>query len=116
MINEGDTTPPPKGQPQTPCLARTLLSRAKLVLMNEARSIANIETDTGIQAVLQAGLHDSIVIDVARLLATIAGFGAKRVCFWELVRHNSDGEHLVGRILTRAYRDRWKDQQPSSDS
>ncbi|KAK3342150.1 P-loop containing nucleoside triphosphate hydrolase protein [Lasiosphaeria hispida] len=96
-----------QGQRQVLCLARALLYRRKVIIMDEATSAVDVETDAAIQAALQEGLPDSTMIVVAHRLATVAGFdkilvledGAvaefgtpadlyqQKGAFWKLVSH-----------------------------
>ncbi|KAJ5087523.1 ABC bile acid transporter [Penicillium angulare] len=109
-----------QGQRQMLFLARALLYRPIIVIMDEATSAIDVETDTAIQAALRAGLPDTTIISVVHRLATIADFDKVLVLedgclvesgtpeslyiqkgiFWELVCHSSDREHLVNRFLS----------------
>ncbi|KDN69059.1 hypothetical protein CSUB01_10053 [Colletotrichum sublineola] len=59
------------GQQQLFCLARVMLSRSKIVLLDEATSSLDRETDEYIQRVLRDELSDCTVITVAHRLETI---------------------------------------------
>ncbi|KAK0643177.1 P-loop containing nucleoside triphosphate hydrolase protein [Cercophora newfieldiana] len=118
-INEGGTNIS-QGQRQTLCLARALLSRRKLIIMDEATSAVDTNTDVAIQEALKDALPDSTLIVVAHRLATVAGFdkilvleGGRLVefgaliqlyqqkgAFWKLVCHSPDGDALAKRMMT----------------
>jgi len=122
MIKEGGTNIS-QGQRQILRLAQALLSRPMIVIMDEATSAIDLETDTTIQAALRAGLPSSTVIVVAHRLATVVDFdkvlvledGAlvefgspadlcnKRGNFWSLVNHSSDRQQLVDKIFGSSY-------------
>jgi len=113
-INEGGTNIS-QGQRQVLCLARALLSQRNLIIIDEATSAVDADTDAAIQEALQEALPDSTLIIVAHRLATIAGFdkilvldgGAlvefstpaelyrRKGAFWKLVHHSPDGEALA---------------------
>ena len=111
-----------QGQRQILCLARALLSRPPIVIMDESTSAVDVGTDAIIQKALQEGLPASTVIVVAHRLATVAEFdkilvldhgtmvefGApadlcnRKGWFWNLVRHSSDREQLLSKIFGQA--------------
>ena len=61
------------GQRQLICLARTLLSPAKIVCIDEATANVDLETDRMVQDVLKTELGDRTVITVAHRVETIMG-------------------------------------------
>ncbi|KAJ6445727.1 CBF/NF-Y family transcription factor [Purpureocillium lavendulum] len=109
-----------QGQRQILYLAKALLSRKRVVIMDEATSAVDMETDAAIQAAIKDGLPDTTVVVVAHRLATVADFdkvlvlddgrvlefGApkelyeRRQHFWRLVRHSSGSDELVERIVS----------------
>ncbi|KAI5206442.1 putative ABC transporter [Aureobasidium subglaciale] len=60
-----------QGQAQLLCLARALLRKSKLVVLDEATSSLDSETDTLIREVLHAEFADCTVISIAHRAATI---------------------------------------------
>lgn len=104
-----------QGQRQILCLVKATLLRKKVVIMDEATSAVDIETDSAIQGVIQEGLRDTTVIVIAHRLATVAHLDKVLVMqdgtvvefgrpaelyqlkgrFWALVNHSVDKDDLV---------------------
>ncbi|KAJ6789054.1 hypothetical protein PWT90_08315 [Aphanocladium album] len=99
-----------QGQRQILYLAKALLTRKRIIVMDEATSAVDVETDLMMQTALRQGLSDTTVLVVAHRLATIADFDkvlvmdrgkvieigapmdlySKKGIFWKLVQHSSD--------------------------
>ncbi|KAF7349689.1 hypothetical protein MSAN_01695700 [Mycena sanguinolenta] len=62
------------GQRQLLCLARVLLRKRKIVVLDEASSSLDIETDMKIREVIRTDLADCTVISVAHRIQTIIDF------------------------------------------
>ena len=62
------------GQRQILSLARALVKRSKLVLLDEATASVDYETDAGIQRVLREELKESTLITIAHRLRTIMDY------------------------------------------
>lgn len=110
-----------QGQRQILYLVRAFVSASKVVIMDEATSAIDLETDAVIQEGVRKGLRESTVIVVAHRLATIADFDkvlvldggevaefgppeelyAKQGAFWNLVQHSADKDELVNKMLNR---------------
>ncbi|KAJ7268006.1 P-loop containing nucleoside triphosphate hydrolase protein [Mycena rebaudengoi] len=62
------------GQRQLLCIARILLRRRKIVVLDEASSSLDADTDTKIREIVRTDLSDSTVIAVAHRIQTILDF------------------------------------------
>lgn len=63
-----------QGQRQLLCLARAIVSRPKIMILDEATSAVDMATDFLIQRSVRAEFHDSTLIVIAHRLSTIADF------------------------------------------
>lgn len=108
-----------QGQRQILCLVKAILSRKRVVIMDEATSAVDMETDATIQTVIREGLRDSTVMVIAHRLATVAHLDKVLVMqdgkvaefgrpselyrqegqFWALVNHSVDKERLVNSFI-----------------
>ncbi|KAK1756543.1 ABC transporter, transmembrane domain, type 1 [Echria macrotheca] len=113
-VEEGGTNIS-QGQRQLLCLARAILSDRKLIIMDEATSAVDADTDAAIQVALREELPRSTMIVVAHRLATVAGLDKVMVLedgalvefgrsadlyhqkgpFWKLVNSSPDRDQLL---------------------
>lgn len=104
-----------QSQRQILCLVNEILSRKKVVIMDEATSAVDMETDAVIQTAIREGLRGSTVIVIAHKLATVAHLDRVLVMqdgkvvelgrpselyqqkgqFWTLVNHGVDKAKLM---------------------
>ena len=87
------------GQKQLINLARVILNRSKVVVLDEATSLIDYETDKLIQKILLENLSQSMVFNVAHRLSTIASYDKVMVLqYGEMVEFGRPYELLVKNI------------------
>jgi len=90
-----------RGQRQLLCLARVLLRRRKIVILDEASSSLDLETDEKMREVIRTELAGCTVIAVAHRLATIMDFDMILVMDEGVVVEWGAPQELLGRSSSR---------------
>jgi ABC-type multidrug transport system fused ATPase/permease subunit len=86
-----------QGQRQLLCLARAIIRRPKIMVLDEATSAVDMETDTLIQRSIREEFKDSTLLVIAHRLSTVRDFDRILVLGDGKVMEEGSPEELVGR-------------------
>ena len=112
-----------QGQRQLLCLARAILTRAKIMIMDEATSAVDMATDLLIQRSIREHFSESTLVVIAHRLSTVADFDRILVVadgraleyddpktlltrkgeFWRMVMESGEREKIEGIIMQGQY-------------
>uniref|UniRef100_A0A8B9MWC4 ABC-type glutathione-S-conjugate transporter n=1 Tax=Accipiter nisus TaxID=211598 RepID=A0A8B9MWC4_9AVES len=93
------------GQKQLVCLARALLRKAKILILDEATAAVDLETDLQIQSTLRAQFKDSTVLTIAHRINTIMDCDRilvlenGRIAEFDALEHLIDQKGLFYRLM-----------------
>lgn len=83
------------GQRQLVCLARTLLRKSKILILDEATAAVDMETDDLIQKTIRTEFKDSTVLTIAHRLNTIMDYDKVLVLDQGLVKEYDSPDNLL---------------------
>ncbi|NWW67276.1 MRP6 protein, partial [Ifrita kowaldi] len=83
------------GQKQLVCLARALLRKAKILILDEATAAVDLETDAQIQSMLRTQFRDSTVLTIAHRVSTVLDCDRILVLENGLIAEFDTPEHLI---------------------
>ncbi|XP_056010332.1 multidrug resistance-associated protein 1-like isoform X2 [Ostrea edulis] len=83
------------GQRQLVCLARTLLRKTKILILDEATAAVDMETDDLIQKTIRTNFSDSTVLTIAHRLNTIMDYDRVLVLDKGLVKEYDSPDNLL---------------------
>jgi len=86
-----------QGQRQLLCLARALLSQPKIMVLDEAASTVDMQTDELIQRTLREQFANSTLIVIAHRLSTVVDFDRILVMNTGIVEEFGSPKDLMGR-------------------
>ena len=96
-----------KGQQQLFCLTRAILSKAKVVLLDEITSSVDLATETAMMAAVERNFADRTIIAIAHRLHTIRGFDKIVVLDQGRIVETGSPDELLSH--ESAFRELWND-------
>lgn len=83
-----------QGQRQLICLARALLTKVKVIFLDEATASVDVETDALVQKVIRQSLDGTTLVTIAHRLSTLDGY--------DKIIELNNGEVVQERLLSEA--------------
>ncbi|MBE6936743.1 MAG: ABC transporter ATP-binding protein [Ruminococcaceae bacterium] len=97
------------GQKQRLCIARALIKKPKIIILDDSTSAVDVATDAKIRQALQEGLADTTTLIIAQRISSIAG--ADKIIVMEDGCISAMGTHEELLETSEIYRDVYESQQ-----
>lgn len=92
------------GQKQLFCLARALLRRSKILVLDEATAAVDVETDTLIQQTIRKEFKESTLLTVAHRIETIQDYDRVLVMEGGSIAEQGSPRSLMKNVRSRYYK------------